>query len=165
MARDRVTDEEVDRANGVLQRYYAEWVEQIARGIAEQVLSGDIEDYDRLVDALHENIDGQIIYTKDQYLVIYAASGRSASEGSDQAHDTGSEGAPEQTLAAWAYFTLEADVQSELSNFGLQGDFDRVEWIREVLDGRYGAELPVLWDKLVLRDPSLVDVLKDEDDE
>jgi hypothetical protein len=132
-----ITEEQRSEAEDVLVRYYQQWVDRIAMSLAEQVIAGEIDDRDGLMEQMEQDTDSALTYTKDQHLVIQCSN--SVSEGESRMEDMG--GGGDNPAAVLAVLTMQADVQEELERLGLGDDFDREEWLAEVAAGDHGEEL------------------------
>ncbi len=140
---DDVTEDQRQEAERVLFRYYMQWVRQMATGLAERIFRDEIEDAETLEDRMREDADSALIYTHDQRMVI--ATSESVNDGEAEMTDMG--GGGENQTAVLAVLTFQCDIRDALQRMGLDHDFDRGVWIREVVAGEHGTELAILWDK------------------
>ena len=65
-------------------------------------------------------------------------------------------GGGDNLVGTWAVLTYRVDVRDAMERAGMDlNSFDRIEWIREVIKGKHGDELSVLWDAFLQRGGSV----------
>jgi len=132
-------DEKRELAEAILYRIYRGWVESECDNLIDAIFNGEVTDEDELRQRLDENTDGALIYTHDQYMVIFAAESRSVSAGAEGVRELGdAQAPPDEQIGLWAVLTYREDVNDRLGRMGLgDGDFDRQTWLEAASEGEY----------------------------
>ncbi len=130
-------DEKRKLAEGMLYRIYRGWVTSTSNELVRCVVDGECEDYESLQQRADEDLDSALTYTHDQYLVVYAADGSSTEAGAAELEEYGNDQPADQQIGLWAMLILKHDVWDRLERFGLNGDFDRGEWLESARAGEF----------------------------
>lgn len=135
-----VSDDELDRATGVIQQWYREWAQSTANDLVYDFMRGEIEDLDSFQERLDETTDSSMTYTVDQSRTLFASD--SVDAAGREVEDMG--GAGENAQAVLAVLTFRIDVReamwSEFSEVEDLDPYERLVWLAE----NHGTELAKL---------------------
>jgi len=129
-----VSEKEAQDARQVIAQYYSEWVDSFAEGLVEEFFLGGISDHDTLLERIDEDTDSALVYTTDQWDVLYGSS--STDRAQEELNDMG--GGGDNLVGAWAVLTFRVDVHEAIGRHPLHDAIDedldeaeRLAWLIE----------------------------------
>lgn len=147
------SDDEVNKAKGVLERAYRSWVNDLVEELIFDSFNENIDESE-FQDRVSERTDSGLIYTADQHTVLSAS--RNTGEALDEMRGMYDQ-IPENLEAVWAVLTYQQDVNEALQGLALleplrNGDNleERINWLIEEHGGQdydisRGGEEVHLW--------------------
>jgi hypothetical protein len=128
------TDDEVNKAKGVLEAAYRRWVSDLVEELIFETFTEDISE-DDLRERIDERTDSGLVYTHDQWTALFAS--RNTGEAWDELRDMGSTDT-EDPVGPWAVLTYRQDVNNDLWQDALISPLqeglnleERVQWLIE----------------------------------